>query len=115
MVTIVRQLTYHCQAKQAEATPLFFRGSPNIAGLSLLQSLNNETPAKKAKVLAASGLAPGMITNAHCAILSLESKLHTSQAFLKELKAHVSAMETFIASQQGGLDWIKELLALLEE
>lgn len=70
---------------------------------------------KKAKVLDGGGLAPGMVADADCTILSLESKLHTSQAFLKKLEAHTSAMETFVASQQDELDQVKGLLALLEE
>ena len=109
------QITYHYQAEQAETTPLFFRSSPEIAGPSLLQFLDNETPMKKAKISDAGGLALGMVTDACHTILSLEFKLHTSQVFLKELEAHASTIETCMASQQGELDWVKGLLALLEE
>ena len=78
MVTTAGQITYCCQAEQVETTPLFFRSSLDIAGLSLLWSLDDRTLTKKAKVLGADGLAPGMVADADHTIFSLESKLHTS-------------------------------------
>ncbi|KAG6379223.1 hypothetical protein JVT61DRAFT_11671 [Boletus reticuloceps] len=79
----------------------------------LLEDEDDEMPTKKAKSARPSGPTPEMLADAKRAILSVEAKLYSTCAFLKDLEARVNGMDAVVAAQQDELARVKAVLEML--
>ncbi|KAH0825751.1 hypothetical protein J3R83DRAFT_9000 [Lanmaoa asiatica] len=95
-------------------SPLFF-ASPSLPPPELPQDRDDddENPRKRQKIDDAVRPSPEAVADAKRAFLSLEAKILSSRAFLKELEARASGMGAYVASQQQELERLRAVLELL--
>ena len=97
----------------APATPLFLGDSlslPEIKTLQVNESESDSMPHKRLKTDNTGKDCTTKITNARLAIAMCESRVHSAQAFLKDLEVWSSQMAQFIGEQIRELEWLKGIL-----
>ena len=100
------------------ATPLFLGDSlslPEIETLRVDESEADSAPCKKLKTSNMDKGHTAKITEARLAIALCESRVHSMQAFLKDLEVWSSQMVRFIREQIGELEQLKGILDGMDE
>ena len=97
----------------APATPLFLGDSsslPEIETLQVDESESDSPPHKRLKTSNANKEHTAKITEARLAIAMCKSRVHSAQAFLKDLEVQLLQMARFIGEQIGELERLKGML-----
>ena len=97
----------------APATPLFLGDSsslPKIETLRVDKSKSNSAPHKRLKTGNVNKEHTTKIAEARLTIAMCESRVHSMQAFLKDLEVWSSQMARFIGEQIGELERLKGIL-----
>ena len=95
------------------ATPLFLGDSsslPKIETLRVDKSESDSTPCKRLKTSNANKEHTAKIAEARLTIAMCESRVHSAQAFLKDLEVRSSQMAQFVGEQIGELEQLKGIL-----
>ena len=102
----------------APATPLFLGDSsslPEIETLRVDESESDSAPRKSLKTGNADKERTAKIAEARLAIAMCESRVHSAQAFLKDLEVRSSQMARFVGEQIGELERLKGILDGMDE
>ena len=100
------------------ATPLFLGDSsflPEIETLQVDESETNSAPCKRLKTGNVNKEHTTKITEARLVITMCESRVHSAQAFLKDLEVWSSQMAWFVREQIGELERLKGILDGMDE
>ena len=100
------------------ATALFLgdlSSLPEIKTLQVDESESDSTPRKRLKTGNANKEHTAKITEARLAIAMCESRVHSVQAFLKDLEVQLSQMVRFVREQIGELERLKGILDGMDE
>ena len=102
----------------ALATPLFLGdllSLPEIETLRINESKADSVPHKKLKTGDVDKGHTAKIAEARLVIALCELRVHSVQAFLKDLEVWLSQMVWFIGEQIGVLEWLKGILDVMDE
>ena len=102
----------------ALATPLFLgdlSSLPEIETLQVDESESDSAPHKRLKTGNANKEHTAKITEARLAITMCKSRVHSVQAFLKDLEVWLSQMAQFVGEQIGELEQLKGILDGMDE
>ena len=102
----------------APATPLFLGDSlslPEIETLQVDKSKADSAPHKRLKTNNVDKEHTAKIAEARLVIAMCKSQVHSTQAFLKDLKVRSSQMAQFIREQIGELEQLKGILDKMDE
>ena len=88
---------------------------PEIETLRINESEANSVPHKKLKTGDVDKGHTAKIAEARLVIALCELRVHSVQAFLKDLEVWLSQMVWFIREQIGVLEWLKGILDVMDE
>ncbi|KAF8554294.1 hypothetical protein OG21DRAFT_1522520 [Imleria badia] len=102
-----------CPKRTTATTRPLIDSPPTPEYVELDEDSHDETPWKRLKTTGPSGPSPMVVADVKCVVLTIESKLLTTQGYLKDLEARVSATEAHVTSQQDNLERVKAVLRML--